>query len=414
MNAVSEKILRLAFHWDGGNLTDAQLLERFLAERDERAFEALMHRHGPMVMAVCRRVLVIREDAEDAFQAVFLVLVRKARSIQPASKVACWLHGVAYRTALKAKVMRARRIARENRFRAIVKPCAVHDPVREQLAPVIDKELNGLPENYRAALVVCDLEGHSRKKASEKLGWSEGTLSGRLARARALLARRLTRYGLSISAGALAVILSEQTASACVSLSLLTSTAKLALLMATGHGAMKALVSSSVLSLTKGVLKTMIVTKLKIASLTMLAAAVIGVGVSLVPGSAQAQKQEAVKEAFQPRPNADSLAELGRAQIKVAEAQVQVAESLMQEAAVAIHTAELDRKFHLANLARLETLQKQAVVSNEEVATARNGLEKAENEILVKKVALKTAEARVAVAKAQVEVVRAQVKLGVQ
>jgi DNA-directed RNA polymerase specialized sigma24 family protein len=103
MNRVSQQILRLAFYWDGGDLTDSKLLDLFLSRHDERAFEALIYRHGPMVLGVCKRTLSCFEDAEDAFQATFLVLVRRARSIKPRGMVGNWLHGVAYRTAMKPR-----------------------------------------------------------------------------------------------------------------------------------------------------------------------------------------------------------------------------------------------------------------------------------------------------------------------
>jgi RNA polymerase sigma factor (sigma-70 family) len=408
MNQVAQQIFRLAFQWDGGDLTDAQLLEHFLSRLEERSFEALVHRHGPMVMGVCRRILGNREDAEDAFQATFLVLARKARSIKPRSMVGNWLHGVAYRTAMKSKVMRARMIARERRAREMIQPDARDEQIWEQLAPLLDKELNGLPENYRSAIVLCDLEGMSRKEAARKLGWSEGTLSGRLARARALLARRLSRYGLSISGGALAVLLSEQTATACLSSTVVASTTKAA--MATGQSTLAGLVSSNVLSLTNGALKAMLLTKLKITTLALLGVAVFGIGINLLPGSAQAQKQEAVNEK-QPKVNNEALAELGHAQIEVAEAQVKVAESLMQEAEVAIQIAESDRKLKMARFKLIENLGK-GQVSIAQETEERNGVERAENEVLAKRVALKTAEAKVAVARAQVKVVIAQVKLG--
>jgi RNA polymerase sigma factor (sigma-70 family) len=230
MNQVAQQIFRLAFQWDGGDLTDAQLLEHFLSRHEERSFEALVHRHGPMVMGVCRRILGNREDAEDAFQATFLVLARKARSIKPRSMVGNWLHGVAYRTAMKSKVMRAQRLARVRRASEMARTDAPEERVWEHIAPLLDRELSGLPEYYRSAVVLCDLEGMSRKEAARKLGWSEGTLSGRLARARALLARRLSRFGLSISGGALALVLSEQAASACLSSSVVASTTKAAML----------------------------------------------------------------------------------------------------------------------------------------------------------------------------------------
>ena len=156
----------------------------------------------------------------------------------------------------------------------------------------------------------------------------------------------------------------------------------------------------------------MLLTKLKITTLALLGVAVLGVGISLLPGQAQAQKPEAINE-NQPKLNKEALAELGNAQIEVAEAQVKVAESLMQEAEVAIQIAETDANGKKAHLVRMNELSKSGnLVSNTEVAGAQNAMDNALNEVLAKKVALKTAEAKVAVAKAQLKVVIAQVKLG--
>src|SRR5262249_26019760 len=159
-------------------------------------------RHGPMVLGVCRRVLDHAHDAEDAFQATFLVLARKAASIVARDTVGNWLYGVAYRTAHKARVAAARRRLKE---RQMSRPEALDEDVWRELRPVLDQELNRLPEKYREPVILCDLEGQTRKEAARRLGWPEGTLSGRLSRARVLLAKRLARHGLTLSGGAMAV-----------------------------------------------------------------------------------------------------------------------------------------------------------------------------------------------------------------
>ena len=231
--------------------TDADLLARFAADRDAGAFAHLVRRHGPMVLAVCRRVLRHEQDAEDAFQATFLVLARRAAAVGRRHLLANWLYGVAYRTALEARRAAATRRAREQAAAgmrdAVVVPAGPEPDVRD----VLDRELAALPEVYRAAVVVCDLEGLCRKEAAERLGWSEGTLSGRLARARALLARRLARYGLAVPAGVLG---------AAVPAGLAESTARLGVLVAAGEAAV---VTAPVAALTQGVIKAMLLTKLK-------------------------------------------------------------------------------------------------------------------------------------------------------
>ncbi len=183
-------------------LPDADLLDRFLADRDETAFRLLVGRHGPMVLGVCRRVLGDGHAAEDAFQAAFLVLVRRAREAAR-GQLGPWLHGIALRTALKARTAAARRLAHE-RGAAGLRSVAVRppEPVAD-LCSVLDEELRRLPDDLRAAVVLCDLEGHSRRQAARSLGLPESTLSSRLAVARRRLARRLAARGVTLSVAGL-------------------------------------------------------------------------------------------------------------------------------------------------------------------------------------------------------------------
>lgn len=173
---------------------DGELLGLFARDRDEAAFELLVRRHGRMVLGVCRRVLPGRADAEDAFQATFLLLVRRAGSLRAPGALANWLHGVARRTALEARTLAARRRDRE---RLAVRPEPTADPFGDDTAVVLDAEVAALPEPYRAAVVLCDLGGKTRAEAAAELGVPEGTVASRLARGRTLLADRLTRRGLA-------------------------------------------------------------------------------------------------------------------------------------------------------------------------------------------------------------------------
>jgi RNA polymerase sigma factor (sigma-70 family) len=243
----------------GGNLTDGELLARFVAVRDEAAFAALVRRHGAMVLAVCRRLLRHDQDAEDCFQATFMVLARKAATVKSES-VGSWLYAVAYRTSLEARAVNARRRKRERQVQDMPQP-EVMPPETQDWRPWLDQELNRLPEKYRAPIVVCDLEGRSRKEAARLLGVAEGTISSRLARGRRMLAKRLSRYGLSLSGGALAAALCESVASAQVPVALVSSTVKAAALVAAGEWTA---VSAASAILMKGVLKSMFVAKLKV------------------------------------------------------------------------------------------------------------------------------------------------------
>ncbi len=274
---------------DDGCKTDAELLSAFLTCREEVAFATLVRRHGPMVLGVCRRVLHDPHDAEDAFQATFLVLVRKAGSIVPRRMVGNWLYGVAYRTALKVKGTIGRRRARERPLLELRSPPAVDETWRE-LKQLLDQELLGLPDKYRVALILCDLEGKSRKEAARQLGWSEGTLSGRLARGRAMLAKRLTRRGLSLSATALAFELGSNVSTASVPGPLAAQTIHAAMWTAAGPAAAGGVIAAPVAALTEGVIKAMLVTKLKVATAVLLVAGIgLGAGSFAIHSGAVAQ-----------------------------------------------------------------------------------------------------------------------------
>ena len=270
MSKILQQLRSTVFRLDGAGLTDGELLECFITEREDAAFAALVRRHGPMVWGVCRRILPSHHDAEDAFQATFLVLVRKAASVVPREKVANWLYGVAHQTALNTRAAAARRRMRERQMMEMPEPAAPEQDVWRDLKPVLDQELSRLPGKYRAAIVLCDLEGKTRKEVARQLGVPEGTLSGRLTRGRAMLAKRLVRHGVAVSGGALAAVLSQNALSAGVPTPVVSNTIRAACLLAAGQVAATGVISVKVAALTEGVVRTMLLTKLKIASAVLL------------------------------------------------------------------------------------------------------------------------------------------------
>jgi RNA polymerase sigma factor (sigma-70 family) len=267
---VLHNLRTAAVRRDEAGMTDGELLECFLNSREEAAFEALVRRHGPMVLGVCRRVLGNDHDAEDAFQATFLVLVRKAASVVPREKVANWLYGVACNTALKAKARAARRRLRERQVVFMPERPAVPQEPTDDLQ-VLDLELNRLPEKYRTPIVLCELEGKSYREAARRLGVSEGAVSVRLVRARAALAKRLARRGVAVSVGALAAL--------AVPASLTAATVKAASLFRGSTAVAAGSISAEVAGLTQEVLKSMLLNKLKCAAAVVLVVAAAGAGV---------------------------------------------------------------------------------------------------------------------------------------
>jgi RNA polymerase sigma factor (sigma-70 family) len=253
---------------------DGQLLDRYLARFDEaeEAFEALVAQHGPMVLAVCRRVLGDRHDAEDAFQATFLIFARRARTIRRRDSLACWLHGVARRVAMRAKADASRRRAREAR--------AASEAAREVGAPddelgaALHEEIGRLPERYREPIVLCDLEGLTHAEAARRLSWPVGTVSGRLSRAWQLLRDRIARRGLVASACGLAALLRPADAQA-VPIALAEATTRSAVGMVAGGGVAAGMPAAI---LAREALRAMVVGKIHVAAAAFIAAGAIAAG----------------------------------------------------------------------------------------------------------------------------------------
>ncbi|HEV3258521.1 MAG TPA: RNA polymerase sigma factor, partial [Gemmataceae bacterium] len=292
LQPVVRHLRKLAGVPPGDEPSDRELLDRFTGCHDQAAFAALVRRHGPTVLGVCRRVLRQGSDVEDAFQATFLVLLRKARSIRKRPSLASWLYGVAYRTASRARAAAARSAPcpSETGSRSADDPCLT--AAWRELCLVLDAELQGLPERYRAPLVLCYLQDRTRDQAARHLGWSLRTFDRRLGQARELLRARLTRRGLTLSAAFLATGLATEAAGAAVPALLVSSTLKTAMVFA-GSGA----VSAKVAALAKGAVEGMAAAKLKVVTALLLAASVIMAGVGLAAHQALPAKEPEAKQA---------------------------------------------------------------------------------------------------------------------
>jgi RNA polymerase sigma factor (sigma-70 family) len=276
---IIQHLRRLVLREDKAGMTDGQLLEDFISHRDAAAFEALVQRHGPMVLGVCRRILGNPHDAEDCFQATFLVLARKAASVSPREHVGNWMYGVARTTAVRAKAANAKRGRRERQVSDMPEPDAARQDLWDDVQPLLDEELARLPDKYRQPVVLCDLEGRPRREVAGQLRIPEGTLSSRLTTARRMLAKRLARRGLAVTVGSLTAMLAHNAVPACVPISLVSSTVKAAVLIEAGNAAAGVL-SVKVAVLAEGVVKTMFVNKiLKSSALVLLASGLaLGVG----------------------------------------------------------------------------------------------------------------------------------------
>jgi RNA polymerase sigma factor (sigma-70 family) len=287
--------------------SDGQLLERFVRQRDEAAFTALLERHGPMVLGVCRRVLGDPHDAEDAFQATFLVLAHKARSIGRPQALGSWLYCIAQRTALRAKFARSRRHARESVLDDLPAPETTEGLAWHELRPALDEEVNRLPRKYRDAVVHCYLQEKTYTEAAKTLGLAAGTVSSRLARARDLLRKRLLRRGLTLSSSLLVGMLSQQALSAAVPSALRDATTRAVLKLVAGPAVLAGVTTQAVATLTEGVLKAMFLTKLTTIGVVLVLGAVCAGSALVVHASAVGDRQRPTQadEAAAKTPPAD-------------------------------------------------------------------------------------------------------------
>jgi RNA polymerase sigma factor (sigma-70 family) len=294
----------LAAPGGAGPRSDRELLDDFAGRRDEAAFAALVARHGPMVLRVCRRVLGHEQDAEDAFQATFLVLARHTGSIRKREALAGWLHGVAYRTAMKARRSAARRRQREAHLRDRT-PGAATGLTWDEVQAALDEEIGSLPGPYRAAFVLCVLEGKSGHRAAAELGVKEGTVWSRLARARQILRRRLTRRGIRLAGVLAALSVGQGGTQAGVPAGLARLTVRFGLLAAAGPAAAGS-VPPHVAALAAGVTRAMSTSKLPFITAAFLAAGLLAAGAGLLarqtPAASQAPAESQKSEGRSPKP----------------------------------------------------------------------------------------------------------------
>jgi RNA polymerase sigma factor (sigma-70 family) len=277
LDPVVRTLYRVAGSGPAAERSDAELLQHFIEQREESAFAALLERHGGLVMSVCRRVLPRAQDAEDAFQATFLALLRHARSIRHTEAVGSWLYRVAHRIALKAGTDMARRSLRERQSGKVEQVSAPPEPALRELQDLVDEEVRRLPEKYRAPFVLCCLEGKTRTEAARELGWKEGTVAGRLAEARSRLRQRLARRGVALSV-ALAVAALTPGAEAALSRTVRDATLRAALQCAAGSTSGGA-ISASVAALVQGATRTMWTTKTKTATAVLVVLGALAAGV---------------------------------------------------------------------------------------------------------------------------------------
>jgi RNA polymerase sigma factor (sigma-70 family) len=265
---------------DDRDRTDGLLLERFVVQLDESAFATLVERHGPLVLNLCRRLLGHAQDAEDAFQATFLVLIRKARTLDRRGSLAGWLYGVAYRIAVRARANAARQRTLERQAVPMEHTYTDLDPPDPELREAIDQELSRLPEKYRTPIVLCYLEGKTHVEAAQQLNWPVGTVRGRMARARTLLRRRLARRGLALPMATFAATLTAGAATATVPPILARAIVNAAILAA--KGGLGGAFSTQAVALSDAILREMFTAKLKMAAALLLGITLVASGAGVV------------------------------------------------------------------------------------------------------------------------------------
>jgi RNA polymerase sigma factor (sigma-70 family) len=290
LNGILGYLQQLGAESEG--LSDGQLLERFVSRRDEGAFAALLRRHGPLVWGVCRRVLRHAQDAEDAFQATFLLLARRAGAIRKQASVRSWLYGVAYRVATRARETAARRRIREGPLEDVAAPAA--EEAGPDPRPVLDEEIGRLPEKYRLPLILCHLEGKSQEQAAQLLGCPRATVATRLVRGRERLRDQLVRRGLHVAPSVLLPVTPRDAVPAAL------TDATLQAASGSGGGAAAATASARAAILTQEVLQAMLMTRWKTAAVLLLTLAVVGSGAGVLAYRPQPAPGPAVQAAAEP------------------------------------------------------------------------------------------------------------------
>jgi RNA polymerase sigma factor (sigma-70 family) len=311
LRKVLEHLRRAIGPVEAAEPTDGQLLQRFVAAQDEAAFARLLERYGPMVLGVCRRALGNAHDAEDAFQATFLVLVGKAGSLRDAERVGNWLYGVACRIARRGRIQAARRApqAEEVPDMASTEPELVEN---RDLRSFLDEELQQLPRKYRVPLVLCYLEGRTNEAAARQLHWPVGTVKTRLARGRDLLRERLLRRGVALSAIGLAAVLTPQAVQAAVPPALASATLKAAGLYAAG--AATGVVSATALGLATAAVREVVVARVRMVLGILVACTLLGGGAGLAAYTVLSSEAPPVPQSVaEPEPLAPARADGGLA-----------------------------------------------------------------------------------------------------
>jgi RNA polymerase sigma factor (sigma-70 family) len=278
MGSLTRQLCHSIAACDDSGRSDGALLDHYLQTRDDMAFAALVARHGSMVWSVCRRVLRHYHDAEDAFQATFLILASRAESVSPKDRVANWLYGVAHNVARKARARSARQRLRERPTSDLPEPVTLDSEVSTDLRPVLDQELSRLPTQYREAILLCDVDGETQAEAARRLGCPEGTIAARLSRARDLLAARLSRRGVTFSVTGLIIAISAKRAGAVPS----ELVARTLNVTALANGAMSGVVPDRVAGLTNGGNTTMLWTRLKVIVAALAVAGTVALGGGLL------------------------------------------------------------------------------------------------------------------------------------
>jgi RNA polymerase sigma factor (sigma-70 family) len=305
LGVALQQIRRMTVPHDYEERPDHQLLCDFVRRQDEAAFEALIRRHGSLVLRVCRQVLHHAQDAEDSFQATFLILARQAATIRKTEALAGWLHKVAFHVASKARRGAARRRAQESRVQPMTQQVSSHDHSWHEVQGILHEEIERLSEALRAPFILCVLESKSRPEVARQLGCKEGTVSSRLARARERLRRQLTRRGVTLSAVLAAGALSEGEESAAVSALLVGSTVRAALQVAAGIPIATAAGSAQVSALVTGGIRAMRATQSKTTAALLLAVGLLTAGMGMLTYHTLAAKQPAATQSDGPRPTGD-------------------------------------------------------------------------------------------------------------